>query len=758
MKNRLRLNLIRFFSLVPLSLAAPSSLACGTGSSATITNLPALPNTGYQVYGLNPTGQLTGYFFDSTHAAHAFFYDSGALTDLGTFGGSSSIGYAINSSGQVCGESYYGGDTTIDAFLYSGGNVLDLGTLGGDYSSASALNHAGQVVGASLPAFASDTHAFLYSSNAMTDLGTLGGDYSSAFAINSSGTIVGESYVASGDTHAFVYASGTMPDLGTLGGNYSSAFGINDSNVLIGVSMNSAGNYHGFAWNGGSLIDLGTLGGSFSTTYAINRSGQIIGLSSTTGDAQYDGYIYSNGVMTDLGTLGGNSSIPIALNNLGQVVGYSTLPDGVTQHAFLWQAGQMVDVNSLVSTNSGWVLMGCQCINDAGRIVGYGTLQGASQWFILDLGAGSNGPVAVAGPDQTVQCDSQVTLDGSASTGDNLSFAWSLAGTILGTTPTVSVSLPLGTNVVTLTVTDACGTSAQTNVTVTVRDTIPPTGSCPGALMASADANCQAPIPNVVPDIIASDNCTPASALVISQNPAAGTLVGLGPHPITVTVSDASGNSSTCTTLFTVNDTTPPVIISVPAPLTVSADANCQGLVPNVLPNVVAMDNCSSLSLAQTPAAGTLLDKGQYSISVVATDAAGNTASTPFVLTLPDTTPPVIQSLTATPNVLSPPNGKLIPVSLSVAAADNCDSAPVSQLVSITCSDPTATANDMQITGPLSAALAAAKAPSGNARVYTLTVQCTDASGNSSTATVLVTVPHSNDANNGKSPNAQKKV
>src|SRR5438067_1445364 len=46
--------------------------------------------------------------------------------------------------------------------------------------------------------------------------------------------------------------------------------------------------------------------------------------------------------------------------------------------------------------------------------------------------------------------------------------------------------------------------------------------------------------------------CRAASQLVITQNPVAGTLVGSGDHVITVTVTDASTNSKTCTTIFTV--------------------------------------------------------------------------------------------------------------------------------------------------------------------------------------------------------------
>ena len=648
--------------------------ACSSGSS-TITNLSNLPGVSFQVNALNSAGQLTGYLTSSGVAVEAFFYDAGTITELGTFGGSDSIGYALNASGQVVGDSLFAGDFVTHAFLYNGGPLVDLQTLGGSYSSADAINDAGQIVGGSVPAGGLDTHAFLYANGNMSDLGTLGGSYSYAFAVNSSGMVAGEADAANGDTHGFVYAGGVMTDVGTLGGNSSSVFALNDDGLAVGQSSLASGTNHGFAFAGGTLTDLGTLGGTYSTAFAVNRSGQIIGISYTTNDAQTHGFVYSAGAMTDLGTLGGDSAFPLDINNLGQIVGQSALPGG-NPHAFLWRNGQMADLNTLLPPNSGWELTSAQYINDAGRIVGLGTYGGLFQWFIMDLVPGNQPPVAVAGPDQTVECGNSAALDGTASSdpdGDTLTFQWAASGTVLGTTPTLAVSLPLGTNVLTLTVTDPCGASAQTNVTVVVRDTTPPAGSCPGPASATADANCQAAVPDFRPQVVATDNCIAANQLLLGQDPAAGTLVGMGPHPLTITVTDGSGNSSTCSVLFTVLDTTPPGI----------------------------------------------------------------------------------QSLAANPNILSPPNGKLTPVTVSVVATDSCGPAPVSKLVSITCNPP-ASPGDMQITGDLTALLAANKAPANADRIYTLTVQSTDAAGNHSTGTVTVTVPHDNSVKIGTSLNPNR--
>jgi hypothetical protein len=52
------------------------------------------------------------------------------------------------------------------------------------------------------------------------------------------------------------------------------------------------------------------------------------------------------------------------------------------------------------------------------------------------------------------------------------------------------------------------------------------------------------------------------------------------------------------------------------------------------------------------------------------------------------------------------------------------------------------TSPDWEITGPLSLNLRAERLETGPGRIYTITVQCTDAAGNNSTKNAKVTVPH----------------
>jgi hypothetical protein len=108
---------------------------------------------------------------------------------------------------------------------------------------------------------------------------------------------------------------------------------------------------------------------------------------------------------------------------------------------------------------------------------------------------------------------------------------------------------PVGTTIISYTATDSAGNTAQATQTVVVNDTTPPSLTAPTSISAAANSSGQSAVPNVVADATASDFC---SEVTVTQSPAAGTMVGIGPHTITLTATDAAGNTSTATTTFTV--------------------------------------------------------------------------------------------------------------------------------------------------------------------------------------------------------------
>jgi hypothetical protein len=188
-------------------------------------------------------------------------------------------------------------------------------------------------------------------------------------------------------------------------------------------------------------------------------------------------------------------------------------------------------------------------------------------------------------------------------------------------------------------------------------------------------------------------------------------------------------------------DSTPPTIVC-PAPRTVAAGSNCTAIVDLRAAATTSDNSAAPVTVSQSPSPTAPLPLGTHTITLVATDAAGNRSEPcTTTVTVADLTPPVIQ-ITPSLDTLWPPNGRLVPIILDVAAFDNCDSAPHCEIVGVTSNEPEgSTSPDWEITGPLSVNLRAERDDEGLGRVYTVTVRCTDAAGNSSLKTGAVFVP-----------------
>jgi hypothetical protein len=130
---------------------------------------------------------------------------------------------------------------------------------------------------------------------------------------------------------------------------------------------------------------------------------------------------------------------------------------------------------------------------------------------------------------------------------------------------------------------------------------------------------------------------------------------------------------------------------------------------------------------------------GTTNVTVSVSDGQGTPVMQSTSVTVQDTTPPTITAISASPNTLSPPNHKMVPVTISVTVTDICDPAPTAKIISVSSNEPGA--GEYQITGPLSVNIQSERNGGGNGRVYTITVQASDDSGNTSNRSVTVTVP-----------------
>jgi hypothetical protein len=195
-----------------------------------------------------------------------------------------------------------------------------------------------------------------------------------------------------------------------------------------------------------------------------------------------------------------------------------------------------------------------------------------------------------------------------------------------------------------------------------------------------------------------------------------------------------------------VPDDTPPV-------LTCAADtsigcADEAGVVVEF--NVTAIDGCDPAPVVTCdPASGSVFPLGTTEVSCSAVDFSGNTSTCTFEVTVAaNTDPPVIRSVTASPNRLWPPNHKWVDVTVNVDATNPCDADITCTILEVTSNEPVNgtgdgnTAPDWMITGDTTLKLRAERSGGGSGRIYTIRYSCEDGSGNETEGTVEVLVPH----------------
>lgn len=197
----------------------------------------------------------------------------------------------------------------------------------------------------------------------------------------------------------------------------------------------------------------------------------------------------------------------------------------------------------------------------------------------------------------------------------------------------------------TFTAKDASNNMTSAVQTITVIDNTPPTITAP----ANAGYQCPSQVPAAnASQATASDNCV-APTVTVSQTSNNG--IGSTASPLvitrTFTATDAANNSASAVQTITVIDNTPPVITCVG---NIIADFNpaVNGAVVTYTPPV-GTDNCGATTI-QTAGllSGATFPLGTTTNTFTATDAAGNTASCSFKVTVALTSIIGLDSVTIT--------------------------------------------------------------------------------------------------------------
>ncbi|MDQ7075575.1 MAG: HYR domain-containing protein [Gammaproteobacteria bacterium] len=544
---------------------------------------------------------------------------------------------------------------------------------------------------------------------------------------NSPVTIVGGleySQISAGYTHTLAlradgtvwsWGNGTAGQLGH--DNRSNQYRPVQIGGLNNVASLSAGTFHSLAvktdgtvWSWG-YNDSGQLGhGNRANQYRPVQIGGLNNVASLSAGTFHslavktDGTVWSWGYSL-YGQLGhGNSATqyrPVQIDGLNNVAslsagGYHSLAVKTDGTVWSWGYGSAGQLGHGNRSNQYRPVQ-------IGGLSSTSIEAGSHHSFTYTGGVNNQAPVAHAGANQTLEStgssSANVTLDGSASSdadGDTLTYAWSWAGGS-ATGVSNSVSLPLGTTVVTLTVDDGTDSTTDT-VSITVQDTTPPTVNA-GADVTLESTDAAGAAFSVLDQTTSDDVGCGSPSLSAAPTPAFYPLAGT---TVTVTATDCVSLTATDTMLVTVQDTTAPVL-TVPANVSVEA---------NAVLSTVAIGSASAtdiFAVTVTNDAPMTFPLGDTVVTYTATDGNGLTSTATQTITVTDTTAPV----------------------LTVPSAITSEASAVESLIALG----TATATD--IFGATVTNDAPATFPLGDTVV---TYTATDGNGLTSTATQTITV------------------
>jgi uncharacterized membrane protein YgcG len=225
---------------------------------------------------------------------------------------------------------------------------------------------------------------------------------------------------------------------------------------------------------------------------------------------------------------------------------------------------------------------------------------------------------------------------------------------------------PLGTTAVQCGAIDTHLNQNGCGFSVVVCDTTPPVLTCSdvGPLEATGPGGATATFTPTAQDLV--DGSTP-----VTCTPASGSTFVVGNTAVQCQSLDSHKNKGTCTVHVTVRDTTAP---SITCPADITAEATGPNGASVTYSGQSAHDiHDGDVAVTCSPVSGSTFALGSQTVTCSASDAAGNTNSCQFTVTVRDTTVPTI---TCPANIQTPAiSASGAPVSFTASANDIVDGA-----------------------------------------------------------------------------------
>ncbi|RKS89631.1 galactose binding lectin-like protein, partial [Flavobacterium limicola] len=266
----------------------------------------------------------------------------------------------------------------------------------------------------------------------------------------------------------------------------------------------------------------------------------------------------------------------------------------------------------------------------------------------------------------------------------------------------------IGTQNVTLMVTDNSGNFAFANAVITVEDKITPVALTKN-IIVQLDATGNATIAPADLDNGSTDAC---GIDLLELDITSFTCVNVGPNTVTLKATDVNGNVATQTAIVTVEDKVVPVVVT--KSITVQLDATGNATIAPADIDNGSTDACGIDLLELDITSFTCVNVGPNTVTLKATDVNGNVATQTAIVTVEDKFVPVVATKNITVQLDATGNATITPTDVDNGSTDACGIDLLElDITSFTCAN----------VGP-----------------NTVTLKATDVNGNVATQTAIVTV------------------
>jgi uncharacterized membrane protein len=236
------------------------------------------------VQGINPFGDVVGFYQDTLGKQHGFLLSEGNFTSIDYPGAISTDARGINPAGDIVGvfTAAPGGPANTHGYLLSAGNFTELTYSGHPGLFAQRIAPSGDIYGCYHD---TDTMGSMHGMTLMrmaTTFMPMGFDLAPASMRNGAtpdgSTIVGfYTDLTTGLTHGYLVQNGNFESFDLAGSNLTQAWDINPQGIVAGVFRDLTGKVHGFVWSKHTFAAIDYPGAITTRVFGINPGGDVVG-------------------------------------------------------------------------------------------------------------------------------------------------------------------------------------------------------------------------------------------------------------------------------------------------------------------------------------------------------------------------------------------------------------------------------------------------------------------------------------------------